>query len=226
MDQRERIPDGEELLRTAWDAWRAGLWTSLPGIIQSVDFVANTCVVQPSIKGFQRVLNDDGSVVEKLVTMPLLLDVPLFFPSGGGFSMTFPVAAGDECLVVFADRCIDSWWQSGGVQPPASRRMHDLSDGFALVGFRSQPRRLGSVSQNTAQLRSDDGTVFVEVQGDKAKVFAPHVKVHAGVSYSWDVHGYGQVITWLGGADYKIDNYTQGANVTSETHNIQPPEAP
>ena len=36
-----------------------------------------------------------------------------------------------------ADRCIDAWMQSGGVQNPMTGRRHDLSDGFALVGFRS-----------------------------------------------------------------------------------------
>ena len=33
----------------------------------------------------------------------------MVFPGGGGFALTFPVAAGDECLVVFASRCIDDY---------------------------------------------------------------------------------------------------------------------
>lgn len=63
-------------------------------------------------------------------------------PRGGGFALTFPVAAGDECLVVFADACIDSWWQSGGVQNQAEKRRHDLSDGIVIPGLWSQPNKL------------------------------------------------------------------------------------
>ncbi|MDI3653285.1 hypothetical protein QK396_30805, partial [Pseudomonas aeruginosa] len=32
-----------------------------------------------------------------------------------------------------------------------------------LLGFRSQPRVIGAVSTNSAQLRSDDGIAFVEI---------------------------------------------------------------
>lgn len=96
--------------------------------------------------------------------LPILPDVPVVFPGGGGFALTFPVAAGDECLVVFASRCIDAWWQSGGVGEPMEPRMHDLSDGFALVGVRSQARRLSpAVDSGNVQLRSDDGKTFVEM---------------------------------------------------------------
>ena len=75
---------------------------------------------------------------------PVLMDVPVFFP--GGFS--FDVTAGDECLVVFADSCIDGWFQNGGVSTPLVARRHDLSDGFAFVGFRSRKNAGNSVSLN------------------------------------------------------------------------------
>lgn len=147
------------MLVAAQRSAQSKLWTSLPGIIQSFDDVAMTCVVQPAIQAF--VTTDDGAQV--LTTLPLLLDCPVQFPAGGGCTLTFPVAAGDECLVVFSSRCIDSWWQSGGIQAQAELRMHDLSDGFALLGFRSQPRVIGGISLQAAQLRSDDGAAVVEV---------------------------------------------------------------
>lgn len=222
MDPRERISDAEESFRTALDGILSTVWTALPCIVNSYDAEKQTVTLQPAILGQLR--NPDGSVSS--VRMPLLLDVPVMFLGGGGFTTTYPIGEGDEALAVFASRCIDSWWQSGGVQSQAELRMHDLSDAFAFVGVRSQPRRLSSVSVNSAQLRSDDGSVVVDVSGDRVKVSAPNVKVHAGVSYSWDVHGYGQKITWTGGSNYTIDNYTIGANITTNNHNIAPPEAP
>lgn len=143
----------------AFHARQAGLWTALPGIVQSFDATAMTCVVQPAIQAV--VFAPDGSAQD--VNLPLLLDCPVQFPGGGGCTLTFPVKKGDECLVVFASRCIDAWWYSGGVQPQAEMRMHDLSDGFALVGVRSQPRVLAGVSTTAAQLRTDDGQAYLAV---------------------------------------------------------------
>jgi hypothetical protein len=42
--------------------------------------------------------------------------------------------------------------------------MHDLSDGFAIIGPRSQPRRLApSVDPEAVQLRSDDGEQHITI---------------------------------------------------------------
>lgn len=155
----------------ALDGLRSGLWTSMPGIIQSFNAGAVTVTVQLAIKGI--VHAPDGSA--QFVNMPLLVDVPVHFPRGGGCTLTFPVVKGDECLVVFAARCIDGWWQSGGVQAPIDPRIHDLSDGFAFVGFFSQATKIGGISTSTAQLRSNDGSTYVEVDpaGKVVNVVAP-----------------------------------------------------
>lgn len=171
MDSRERWDDPEEALRVAMDGLKSGLWTSMPGIIQSFNASAVTATVQIAIKGI--VHTPDGKA--QFVNMPLLVDVPVHFPRGGNCTLTFPVAKGDECLVVFAARCIDSWWQSGGVQAPAEHRMHDLSDGFAFVGFFSQATKISGISTVSAQLRSNDGSTYVEVNpsGQIVNVVAP-----------------------------------------------------
>ncbi|MEE6802350.1 Gp138 family membrane-puncturing spike protein, partial [Escherichia coli O8:H10] len=94
---------------------------------------------------------------------PLLVDVPVAFPRGGGCTLTFPVRPGDECELIFNDRCIDFWWQSGGVQEPVDDRMHDLSEALRFVGPMSQAQKIGNISTRAAQLRTDDGAAFVEV---------------------------------------------------------------
>ena len=107
---------------------QAAIWTAIPGIIQKFDAVALTCEIQPAIQGKNR--KEDGTI--ELVNLPLLLDCPVVFPHAGGCSLTFPIKSRDECLVIFACRAIDLWWQSGGIQPPAEIRMHDLSVGFCI----------------------------------------------------------------------------------------------
>ncbi|SQC91535.1 Mu-like prophage protein gp45 [Cedecea neteri] len=98
------------------------------------------------------------------VNYPLLVDVPVVFPHGGGCSLTFPLKKGDECLVIFADRAIDFWWQSGGIQEPVDARQHSLSDAFVLPGPQSQAKKIGGISSTAVQLRSEDGKAFVELE--------------------------------------------------------------
>lgn len=150
---------------------------SIPGIIQSFDTDAVTAVVQPAIKGSEQ----DESGAEVSVNLPLLVDVPVVFPRGGGCTLTFPVKEGDECLVIFADRCIDFWWQSGGIQEPVDGRMHDLSDAFCIVGPQSQAKKISGISTTAAQLRTDDGSAFIELSagGDITATTAGNATINA-----------------------------------------------
>lgn len=159
ISTNERIGDPTSERDAHFTGRQAMIWTALPGIIQKFDPVELTCEVQPAIQG-KRVLEDGGVEV---VNLPLLLDCPVVFPHAGGCSMTFPIKTGDECLVVFACRAIDVWWQSGGIQPPAETRMHDLSDGFVIPGPWSQAKRISGVSTSRLEIRSDDHQALVSI---------------------------------------------------------------
>lgn len=154
-----QVGNREHLDAALTKAISTGLRVAMPGIIQSFDPETVTCVIQPAIIGTKT----DGDGNEQPAPLSLLMDVPVIFPRGGGVTLTFPVKAGDECLVIFSDRSIDFWWQSGGVQEPADSRLHDLSDAFAIVGPQSQARKISGISTSAAQLRTDDGAAFIEV---------------------------------------------------------------
>lgn len=130
-----------------------------PGIIQSFNPDEMTCTVLPAIKGSDA--DDKGGRAS--ADLPVLVDVPVVFPSAGGCIITFPVKEGDECLLVFADNCIDFWWQNGGVQEPVDARMHDLSDAFAIIGPRSQARKISNISTTAIEIRSDDNATKISL---------------------------------------------------------------
>ncbi len=159
MERRERISDGQEALRLALTGWQSQLWTAMPGIIQSFDSAKATVVVKCALSFTQR--QKDGTIAD--VAMPELVDVPVVTPRGGGTTMTFPIAKDDECLVIFANRCIDGWWQSGGVQKQIEIRMHDLSDGFAFVGPFSQNTKIANWNTSATEIRSNDGKTFIRL---------------------------------------------------------------
>jgi hypothetical protein len=222
QDRRELLDDEEEALRIALEGNQAGIWTALPGIVDSVNLDAQTVSVQPAIKGEN--LKPDGSTV--YVNLPILVDVPICWPRAGGYALTFPIKKGDEALVIFSSRCIDAWWQSGGIQKSVDDRMHDLSDAFAILAPTSQPKKLPNVSADSVQLRDESGLTSVSIKPDGVvRVDAEEIESHARKSYHWDVYGYGQKVIHTGGANYRIENYVTGAVIDSVNLPINQPDA-
>lgn len=194
MDRLERKAGLTDAVLAALVGWQSGIWTALPAYVESFDPVAMTISAKPAIKA--RIQSFDGNpplpgaVLDVApfywVDMPVIVDVPVCFQGGGGFTFTLPISKGDECLLVFSSRCIDNWWYLGGgqagddAQTQGELRKHDLSDAFALVGVRSNPRTLANVSTVNAELRSDDDSVKIQLAPAKVVVNAPAVELGDG----------------------------------------------
>lgn len=187
MASRAQLMNDSELaMRLVLDGRQSTIWTAMPCIVQSVDLTKMTIEAQPAIQG--TIENEQG--VLSNVNYPLLVDVPIVFPSAGGFTITFPIAQGDEVLVIIASRCIDAWWQSGGIQRAMEARMHDLSDGFAIPGPRSQPNVVPAISATNLQIRNDAGTSYIEIDNTgKIKLVASAVEITGNLSVSGTIIG-------------------------------------
>ncbi len=212
QDRSQWLNDLETALRSALDGRQSTIWTAMPCIVKAVDFSAMTISAQPAIQG---TVEDENGVITS-VDYPLLVDVPIVFPSAGGFLITLPIAIGNEVLVVMASRCIDAWWQSGGIQRPMEARMHDLSDGFAIPGPRSQPNVVGGISTTGAQIRNDAGTTYVEISGDgKIKLVSPgEIDITA------------PAIVLTGVVTVTGDLTANGTSVHTHTHPVSVPSTP
>ena len=121
-----------EVLAALKQEIRASLHCALPGIVESYDAETQTASVRPAFR--IRVGRD-------IVQLPLLRDVPVFIP--GSEINNWTVSAGDSCLLIFSDACIDGWFETGMATLPPSGRQHDLSDAFAFVGFRPRQQSAG-----------------------------------------------------------------------------------
>ncbi|MDK9607118.1 Gp138 family membrane-puncturing spike protein [Lelliottia wanjuensis] len=130
------------------------LKVSAPAIVKSFDG-RQTVTVQVVTSG----QDSDGSEMP----IPLLVDVPVQFPRGGGFALTFPIKAGDEGLVVFSDRCIDGWFSSGSAGIPPDHRQHDLSDAMFIPGISSLKRVIGDFRNDAIVMRQLNGPGYVSI---------------------------------------------------------------
>lgn len=216
MDRRERISGKSPnallvAIKAAFDAFQGDVWTALPATVSAFNAAAVTVSAQPTIQA--QIHQPDGTWVN--TTLPLCLDCPVMFQGGGGFVWTFPLAKDDEGLLVFASRCIDSWWQSGGVQNQAELRMHDLSDGFFFpTSGLSQPNIPGGVSTTNAQLRLKSGQLIMDVAPTGISTFPLDVIFNGAVTMpnANGAHGGGGIINFgnsqvmQGGKDIGADH--------------------
>lgn len=168
--EAQRIGENNLTFKAIQKAIASGLRVAMPGIIETFDSAKQTATVDLAVydrikAGLPNTIANYNPVTGD-AKIPTLLDVPIVLPRGGGSALTFPIKAGDECLVVFADLCINTWFDNGGTNNAQQRlRRHDLSDGFAILGPWSQPRVLSDFSTTSTQLRTEDGTVFVGIDG-------------------------------------------------------------
>lgn len=118
----------------------------------------------------EKVLTSVNSYID--IEIPEISDIPIIFPGGSNFCITYPINVGDECLLFFADTCIDSWWQSGGLQSQFEMRRHDLSDCFALICQMSQPMKIPKSLYSSSSLKviSRQGNANIEVKKNNVEI--------------------------------------------------------
>ena len=95
--------------------------------------IAKVTAVQEKTISVQPVINRviDGRSIQ----LPQFTKVPPLFMQGGGSYTAHPIAVGDYCLLILTERCFDRWYDGADFQDPAEFRMHDYSDGIAIVGI-------------------------------------------------------------------------------------------
>ena len=117
--------------------------------------IAKVTAVQEKTISVQPVINRvvDGMSIQ----LPQFTKVPPLFMQGGGSYTAHPIAVGDYCLLILTERCFDRWYSGSDFQDPAEFRMHDYSDGIAIVGINpiAGALTIPSVIQQTGDTNQD-----------------------------------------------------------------------
>jgi len=129
------------------------LHTCTPGIIESFDPETKRAEIQPAIN---RILMSG-----EIKTLPKLINCPLGLIQFGGFAITGPVAPGDECMIHFTERSLDSWIKFGDVRQPNDLRIHHESDAYFVPVHTSDNNPLVDYDANNFVLRNGDNTLKI-----------------------------------------------------------------
>jgi hypothetical protein len=106
--------------------------------------------------------------IDEIKEYPLLVDCPFVIVQGSGAFLGMPIDKGDTCLILFNDRCIDTFWDADNLAEPLTTRKHSLSDGIALIGINSKSTVLNfdgaSVELNGTgfdiNIKTDENVIF------------------------------------------------------------------
>ena len=128
--------------------------------------IAKVTGVQAKTISVQPVIN--RVVAGRTIELPEFTMVPPVFMQGGGSYTAHPIAVGDYCLLVLTERCFDRWYGGADFQSPAEFRVHDYSDGLAIVGVNplASAITIPSVIQQTGDTNQDGDYTH---QGDRTQ---------------------------------------------------------
>ncbi len=170
--------------------------TSMPGVIVSYDPQTRFAVVRPAV---QRALTDGRSLDQ-----PEIIDVPVVFPTGGGFTMTHPIKAGDGVVLHFSQRSMDAWMEKGDpiLDDP---RMHDLTDCYATPGLNHSGATVAAHPTDVV-MSFGGATVSINPGGDITFTAKGKLTINApgGITLNGDTNA--------------PNNFIRSQNVTLHTH--------
>jgi len=129
------------------------------GTIQSFDSSKQTAQVTINYTHtYFKIDPDSQKFIPYNVEYPIIADCPVVVIGGGTARITFPISKGDQCILLFNDRDIDTWFSSGATTAPnQTPSLHSFSDAIALVG----PNNLSTLIQSYDSVRAliTNGTV-------------------------------------------------------------------
>lgn len=158
--------------------------TAIPGKIIAFNKVKQQATVRPSLRSV--FIGQDGE--KKQIDLPQILNCPVFFPysAGSGFSLTYPVQEGDDCLLVFSQRSFDAWLEHGGIQNAAAGadrpRVLDYNDAIVLVGLIPKPFAITDFQDDGIEIRNKARTSFLKVADASIHQKSPAITVDASTS--------------------------------------------
>lgn len=164
-----------DLIKRSFVEMMKDIGTSIPAHILSFDPSTQLAQIQIGIKR----VDIDG----KQFAPPPLIEAPVYFAGGDKFFIEHQIDAGDEGIVLFSQRCIDAWVNTGGIAENPILRFHDFSDCYFLPGLRSQPKAISAFQNNGIRMSNKAGSEYIWLKNDgTSEITVPTLNINANVN--------------------------------------------
>ncbi|MCW8966275.1 MAG: Gp138 family membrane-puncturing spike protein, partial [Candidatus Pacearchaeota archaeon] len=161
-----------------------GLDDMLPAVVETHDRAANRVKVRPLIA-----LVTTGKAVVSRASIP---SVPVLRLGGGGFFVSFPLAAGDFGWVKATDRDISLFLQSLEEAKPNTKRMHSFEDAVFIPDvIRSYD--IDAADSNSLVIQSTNGSTKFALKDGEITLKADVLKYEGDVDVTGSVTATGDI---------------------------------
>ena len=178
-----------ELLRRSFAEMMIDVATSTVGHVLAFDPVTQLAQLQIGIVK----VSATGETFEPAP----IVECPVYFAGGSSFMIEHQIDAGDECVILFGQRCIDGWRETGGIAQQPIVRYHDVNDAMVLPGMRSKPNALSDFQNDGIRMRNADGSNYIWLKSDGSISIKGDLFIN-DEPYDSHVHGVG---TYAAGGD-------------------------
>lgn len=117
-----------EIIRRALESAKGDIYTCLPGRVETYYSDRQTADVVPVIR--RPIVNSDDDIITE--TLSIIPNVKICFPTGGGFTITWPISSGDHVILLFLMYACTQWRITGQISDPGDLRIHALGNALAL----------------------------------------------------------------------------------------------
>ena len=130
----------------------------------------NAVPVQSTLQANPRFMEERGRTVQE---WPPLVNMPVFFPTGGGMTMTWPIKNGDTGLIIFQQESYEPWVRTGGSRPqkqiksPYARKFN-INDGIFFPGItpfcEAERRPAPTIEEDCVTISDWDGDTQIRLK--------------------------------------------------------------
>lgn len=145
-------------IQTVIDVAMESFNTCLPGTFETYDFSSQKASVQPMLTKKYA----DGVVQ----TFKPIAEVPVMFPRTKNSGITFPISRGDGCLILFTQRSMELYLNSGEISNPGDPRKFDLSDAIAIPGLFTFNQVNLSTNNKDLEIHHNETKITIKSNGD------------------------------------------------------------
>jgi len=142
----------------------------LPAKVISYNRTTNLAKVQPLIK----MVTADGNTVSRAT----IAEIPVFQYAGGGFMVSFPIAAGDLGWIKANDRDISLYMASFNESAPNTLRRKSFSDAMFFPDI-MRGYSIAAEDAGNLVIQYKDTTTKIAMSGAKIKIASPTIELSA-----------------------------------------------
>ena len=203
--------DFNDVMTIAQDAIMARINCHNIGRIIEFDSTTQTCTVElMQIKQFN----------ESYYTPAPITQVPLIIYGAGTGHITLPNPIGTYCLLLFLDRNIDNFMETGEQYVPETSRMHDFTDCVALTTFTTLANPLNNYDENAISILNEkileevQSNSYVKIYGDSIKFKTSQTENQITIDNEITLDNKGIVIASSLGGNITVDSQISISNTT------------